>query len=151
MLHFFTHSTASACVHRGVLKTPAAGLVLNARRCSRHQLSYQQAVSSHEQKPSRNVIRRFRQDVATETEQETQSNVNTETKRAYLIYNPVAGQENPATILGDIALKLSDKYQLTVCQTKVCVHSCYQGEGVAQSSRCILPSWLCSWLARQRS
>lgn len=39
-------------------------------------------------------------------------------KRAFLIYNPVAGQENPATILGDIALKLSEHYQLTVVQTK---------------------------------
>jgi diacylglycerol kinase family enzyme len=27
-------------------------------------------------------------------------------------------QENPATILGDIALKLSEHYQLTVVQTK---------------------------------
>jgi diacylglycerol kinase family enzyme len=27
-------------------------------------------------------------------------------------------QENPATILGDIALKLSEHYQLTVAQTK---------------------------------
>ncbi|KAF6255042.1 ATP-NAD kinase-like domain-containing protein [Scenedesmus sp. NREL 46B-D3] len=39
-------------------------------------------------------------------------------KRAFLIYNPVAGQENPATILGDIALKLIEHYQLTVVQTK---------------------------------
>jgi diacylglycerol kinase family enzyme len=75
-------------------------------------------VRAHAQKPSRNVIRRFRQDVAEETDQEAQSQVNAELKRAYLIYNPVAGQENPATILGDIALKLSDKYQLTIVQTK---------------------------------
>eukprot|EP00879_Flechtneria_rotunda_P000746 GHRR01000866.1.p1 GENE.GHRR01000866.1~~GHRR01000866.1.p1 ORF type:complete len:439 (+),score=116.46 GHRR01000866.1:106-1422(+) len=39
-------------------------------------------------------------------------------QRAYLIYNPVAGQEDPADVLGDIALKLSSKYTLTVCQTK---------------------------------
>lgn len=70
------------------------------------------------------VIRRFKEDVAAETEQEAQSNVNTALKRAYLIYNPVAGQENPASILGDIALKLSDQYQLTVCQTKVITDSC---------------------------
>ena len=40
-------------------------------------------------------------------------------KRAYLIYNPVAGQEDPEHILGQIAMKLSEEYQyFTVCQTK---------------------------------
>jgi diacylglycerol kinase (ATP) len=38
-------------------------------------------------------------------------------RRAALIYNPVAGQQDPAAILGDVALKLSAMYDLTIMQT----------------------------------
>jgi hypothetical protein len=43
----------------------------------------------------------------------------TKAKRAYLIYNPIAGQEDPEHILGQVAMRLSEEFQyFTVCQTK---------------------------------
>lgn len=116
MLHKIARNASSQCFRCSAPRNGIVNLHVAAR--PRHQHYGLQPAGSTVQTPQRKVVRRFRQDVATESEQEAESSVNSELKRAYLIYNPVAGQENPAAILGDVALKLSDQYQLTVVQTK---------------------------------